>query len=148
MTASRTLEDFIQVVSTQLAEPDPGVIAQIRGVVSALGPERVAVLVRTVVRLEQLGGCLIANGSRRRTPGGLFLVLARACVTRAQRAAIWPKTTNPPCDKQEGSVQSDYGIVGTGQALKSVQNSMDIIAPGMSPVNTEERRSNVSIPAQ
>jgi PHAX RNA-binding domain len=137
---SETLETFIQATAKQLGEPDPGVIAQIRRIVAQLGPEHVAVLVRTVARLEQLGGCLTLHGTRRRTPGGLFIVLARGCMSQHQRGEVWPEyriptTTEPPGDEPEGSASSETGARSADDTL--------IIAPKSKSVNTAaERRYN------
>ena len=134
-------EQLITTIAQKLNEPDGGVIAQIRAVVAQLGPEKVAVLVRTVAQLEQLGGCLIVSGSRRRTPGGLFLVLARGCMSRAQRAAVWPVFSETPTaeaaeDKSAASTRS----IETGGTTAP---SKAIVTPKLKSVNmTAKGRSN------
>ena len=132
--------ELIQAISAQLNEPDPGVVAQIRGVIQVLGPERVATLVRATVRLEQLGGVLIADGSRRRSPGGVFFVLARACLSRQQRRQVWPEPWRPetaeaPRSERDASTQSDRETGDGGRRVESHHTHTAILPSPVSRVN-------------
>lgn len=136
--------ELIAAIGKQLGELNEGFLRQVDRIIDQLGPERVAVLVRTVVRLEQLGGCLVLLGHRRRTPGGLFIILARGCMSQDQRGAVWPEyakreaaddvSAASPASKME----LETGARKTGKA---------IIAPVQTVVNeTAERRHNAPTP--
>jgi hypothetical protein len=64
--------------------------AQIRRIVEALGPEPALALVAEVHALEAAGGMLVPDGHRRRTPGGVYFVLARERLTPEQREVVFP----------------------------------------------------------
>jgi hypothetical protein len=109
--AQNTRAAFVQAVAAQLGELDPGAVAQLQGIIDTLGAQRVVALVRCVVRLQALGGCLIVDGTRKRSAGGLFLVLARGCMSQDQRAAVWPEyrkleTAEAPGGQSGASTQS------------------------------------------
>jgi phosphorylated adapter RNA export protein len=65
-----------------LQEPEVALLGRI---LRCLGPARtIAVLVETL-HIEAAGGVLTRDGTRRRTPGGLFLRLVREQVNREER---------------------------------------------------------------
>jgi hypothetical protein len=80
----------VRQIVESLGETAPAPLNQIRQIVAALGEmESLAVLARTE-RVEQAGGILVANGTRRRTPGGVFFQLVRKELTRKLRGLIFP----------------------------------------------------------
>jgi len=65
---------------------------QIARVVERLGPERARAFLVRVREIEVGGGRMLPDGSRRRTPGGLFFLLLRqsADVSRRDKGYIFP----------------------------------------------------------
>jgi hypothetical protein len=59
-----------------------------------IGPERAQDFLRQALDVEAQGGMMIADQSRRRTPGGVFFYLIRKSVSKEERKAIFP--TTPP----------------------------------------------------
>ena len=57
---------------------------------ATLGEARVRAFVDEALAVEGRGGLLLADGSRRRTRGGVFFYLMRQGVTPAERRAIFP----------------------------------------------------------
>lgn len=91
-------------IAAHLNETEPGPLKQIKAIVHALGIEAALNLLAETQQVEANTGLLVADGSRRRTPGGVFFYLARQRVPPKQRRAIWPpqrqaaKRSAPPFD--------------------------------------------------
>ncbi len=80
MTEQRPVdEQAVQTIAQTLGETDRAVIAQLRRAIRVLGVDATHALVAETQQLEAQGGMLTRDGSRRRTPGGVFfqLVLQR-----------------------------------------------------------------------
>jgi phosphorylated adapter RNA export protein len=67
----------------------------LRRIVQTLGPERALQLLEQAVTVEAEGGLLVVDGSRRRTPGGVFFRLVREQTPPAERSRIRPWTKKP-----------------------------------------------------
>ena len=61
-----------------------------------LGPDYTAQLLAQTLEVEAQGGMLVRNGSRRRTPGGVFFQLVRQQATRSQRDYLFPRAVPQP----------------------------------------------------
>ncbi len=72
-----------------LGETEPQPLAQLRAIVVALGDEAAQSLLEETQPVEANGGLLLPDGSRRRTPGGVFFHLAYERLTLEQRKAIY-----------------------------------------------------------
>jgi flagellar biosynthesis GTPase FlhF len=62
---------------------------QIRQITVLYGPEFVQWLLEEVRRVEEAGGILTQDGSRRRTPGGVYLLLAKQYAETDEQRAIF-----------------------------------------------------------
>jgi hypothetical protein len=77
-------------IARKLGETNKAPQLQIRRIVEVLGPEQALAVLAEVKQVEANGGMLVPDGSRRRTPGGVFFVLARRHLAPAQQAAVFP----------------------------------------------------------
>jgi len=77
-------------IANTLGEKEPGPRAQVARVVRVLGIERAQALYEQTLAVETAGGMMLPDGSRRRTPGGVFFKLAREVATKQERRAIFP----------------------------------------------------------
>jgi hypothetical protein len=79
-------------IATALGETEPDPVGQIARAVDRLGPERTRAFLAQVQEIEAGGGQMLPDGSRRRTPGGLFFLLLRrsADVSRRDKVFIFP----------------------------------------------------------
>lgn len=68
---------LVQQLSSQLEEKK---LKSLYNVVDAIGLDGARQLLADTLQLEANGGLTIADGSRRRTPGGVFFYLLKACV--------------------------------------------------------------------
>jgi len=98
-------EEVAQNIAELLGESDERPRTQITGVVAALGEQVALELVAETQRVEEAGGMLVPDGSRRRTPGGVFFVLARRRLSSADRTAIFgqPTARAPKAPKPAGN---------------------------------------------
>ncbi len=76
-----------------LGETEPDPMGQIARAVDRLGVERARAFLAQVQEIEAQGGRMLPDGSRRRTPGGLFFLLVRqsADVSRRDKVYIFPQ---------------------------------------------------------
>jgi hypothetical protein len=79
-----TVETLAQV----LQEPK---VPLLRQVLWTLGIDRITALLTEALQVEAAGGMLTKDGTRRRTPGGVFFHLVRQQVTRSQREYLFPR---------------------------------------------------------
>jgi hypothetical protein len=68
----------------------------LRQVLQTLGQDRCAALLKDTRTCEANGGMLTKNGSRRRTPGGVFFPLVKERATPQERRRLFP----PPAPQQ------------------------------------------------
>jgi hypothetical protein len=71
-----------------LQEPN---VPLLRQVLAVLGLDHTAALLAEALEVEAHGGLLVRNGTRRRTPGGVFFQLVRQHATRSQRDYLFPR---------------------------------------------------------
>lgn len=69
------LAALVKEITTTLSEPNVDLISRI---VIAIGEERARALLDQVLAIEADGGQMTLDGTRRKTPGGLFISKARA----------------------------------------------------------------------
>jgi hypothetical protein len=90
MTQSTDARELVQTIAQQLGETQHGPIQQIRRVVERLGADTARAFLTETQQVEAQGGMLLPDGSRRRTPGGVFFYLVRSRISAVDRAAIFP----------------------------------------------------------
>jgi PHAX RNA-binding domain len=91
----KPLDPAAQQIAATLGETEPVPLMHIRRIVQTLGPERALQLLEQAQTVEAQGGLLLLDGSRRRTPGGVFFRLVREQTTPAERRRIWPWIKKP-----------------------------------------------------
>ncbi len=77
-------------IANALGEKESGPRAQVARVVRVLGIERAQALYEQTLAVETAGGMMLPDGSRRRTPGGVFFKLVRDNASKEERRAIFP----------------------------------------------------------
>lgn len=79
----------------------------VRKVVQVIGPERAQAFLDKTLAIEANGGLLLEDGSRRRTPGGVFFHTVRNSIPVGERKRIWPWTgeKTPPQPRPPKAVQ-------------------------------------------
>jgi hypothetical protein len=87
----------VQTIVTALNETEERPRTQIAAIVRALGEDAALAILVEANQIEATGGMMLPDGSRRRTPGGVFFAVARRRLSPEDREAIFPKT--PPARK-------------------------------------------------
>jgi hypothetical protein len=77
-------------IAQQLSETNPLAIEQIELIVRHLGAEAALAFLQETLEVEARGGLMLPDGSRRRTPGGVYLYLVKGHIPRNVRSIIWP----------------------------------------------------------
>ncbi|RRR76484.1 MAG: hypothetical protein EI684_02950 [Candidatus Viridilinea halotolerans] len=77
----------IETIATTLGETEPRLHKQIVHVVEIMGMEEAQEIFEDAQRVEAEGGMLTIDGTRRRTPGGVFHVLVKRRLTETGRKA-------------------------------------------------------------
>jgi hypothetical protein len=81
-------EALVTHIAETLHEPN---VELIRKVLAVLGAERVQALFQKTLAIEAQGGLTVQDGSRRRTPGGVFFKTVKEGTTLAERWHIFPR---------------------------------------------------------
>lgn len=93
---------FVRSVADMLGETSQGAFWRLHLIVRVLGSARVVALLKETLKVEQQGGLMVLNGSRRRTTGGVFFHLAKQ-----QYASILPPSVMQPpkfAQRKQGKV--------------------------------------------
>lgn len=77
-------------IAEKLGETEPNPIKQITVLIRHFGAERMLDLLEETLKIEEQGGMMVANGQRRRTPGGVFFFLAKDRMTPDERQRLLP----------------------------------------------------------
>jgi hypothetical protein len=98
VTPAQEGRDVAKLIATQLEERKATAWATIHRSVIALGADAALALLQKTHDVEAAGGMLVPDGSRRRTPGGVYFWLVRQEATEAQHREIFqyggPKSPN------------------------------------------------------
>lgn len=84
---ARQVRETIARIADTLGETEPRQRDQIARVVEVLGVEDALALLNETQGIEASGGMLTADGSRRRSPGGVFLTILKNRLTAEGRKA-------------------------------------------------------------
>ncbi len=99
---------LVQGIASELGETEDVTQVLIKRIVRTLGEERTRELVRHAKVIEEQGGMMVPDGSRRRTLGGVFFKLAKDAATPEERSRIWmPKNRRPtPAEASTSKAQT------------------------------------------
>jgi PHAX RNA-binding domain len=89
----------VETLAAVLHEPNVPLLRQVWRV---LGADRTAALLAAALQREAAGGMLTRDGTRRRTPGGVFFQLVKEQASPQERRRLFPSTALPP---QQGPPQ-------------------------------------------
>jgi hypothetical protein len=97
-------EETVSTIAKALGESDEVPLFQIAGVVRVLGEETAQKILAETQEIEKNGGMMLPDGSRKRTPGGVFFFLARQKLSQADKLAIFrpPKEPKAPSSSTGG----------------------------------------------
>ena len=83
----------VDQIAAALGETNPRAIWQLNNYTKHKGTEAALALLQRTLDLEAQGGMLVPNGSRRRTPGGVYFALASETLTADEQVIVFPPPT-------------------------------------------------------
>jgi hypothetical protein len=89
MTTPDQTKDVVTTIATQLGETEPAPLGQIQRIVKRLGKETALAFLAETQQLEAQGGLMLRDGSRRRTPGGVFFYLVKQRISTKDKLRIF-----------------------------------------------------------
>jgi hypothetical protein len=89
ITTHAERDEVVKTIAEQLGEHEAEPLRQLYTIVKHLGTEQALAFLRETVAIEEAGGMLLADGSRRRTPGGVFFYLVRTKGPKEVRALFF-----------------------------------------------------------
>ena len=100
-------DDAVTTIAQKLGETEPEPLQRLRAVVDILGPEQALAMCEKALAVEQQGGMLTQDGTRRRTVGGIFFYLVRGTGNKKVQR-LWPRPRqkrpmprdNPPASQK------------------------------------------------
>src|SRR5689334_18937481 len=142
---SAEILEYAKELATLLHETQPVPRKQIKRVVQTCGIEFARELYKATAEIEDQGGLMLPDNSRRRTRGGVFFHLVRSKIDAAQRQIIFPSFRNSKAGNQVKPVSVPLITwderITLIQALQSEQGeikSMKVILSGR-PGRVEKR---------
>ena len=99
------INELTKEIAERLAEPN---VALLHTIIEAVGPEQAQALFAQTLEIEAGEGLMLKDGSRRRTPGGVFMFLARGTMPNRLKRKIWPA---PPKAKTPGQGQQSKSAI-------------------------------------
>lgn len=96
-------EELIKHIAETLNEPN---IILVRKVIRLIGPERAETCLQKTLEVEANGGMMTRDGSRRRTPGGVFFQVVRETSTNKERRRIFPSMATTATSNAEAPKES------------------------------------------
>ncbi|HYO96154.1 MAG TPA: phosphorylated adapter RNA export RNA-binding domain-containing protein [Polyangiaceae bacterium] len=91
-------EETVAHISKSLGEVEETPLTQISEVVRVLGEEGALALLKETLDIEKKGGMLLADGTRRRSPGGVYFQLARKKLPADEKKQIFREKKLPASD--------------------------------------------------
>jgi len=134
-TMSPEVQALAAETAAALGETEPDPMGQIARAVDRLGPDRARAFLARVQEIEAGGGQMLPDGSRRRTPGGLFFLLLRqsADVSRRDKVYIFPqlfRQTTPRAAAEDSAVPPRHPSPGPTRPTAHSRNSDSRTAQG------------------
>ncbi len=92
-------------IAAALAEPN---LRLLQRIVARLGPDTALTFLAETLALEAAGGLLTEDGTRRRTPGGVYFHLVRGRIAKHDRWRLWPADRPRPAVTWPWAARTDY----------------------------------------
>jgi hypothetical protein len=100
----KTRPTFISIAHA-LGERKPRPWGQLRSIVEFIGEEAALALLKEVQQVEANGGMMLPDGSRRRTPGGVYFYLAYKKLTPDQQRIVYAFPKNKKGKENEDGTE-------------------------------------------
>jgi len=121
----------VDTLAQALQEPKRALLLK---VLRTVGQDRCAAILADTLQCEDGGGMLTKDGTRRRTPGGVFFQLVKERVTPQERRRLFPPPAAPhrkdhPAQQAQGQAQ-DAAPALTWDEARSLMQTLATESPG------------------
>src|SRR5947209_17348280 len=106
ITTHAERDDVVKTIASELGEHEEEPRLLLRRIVKRLGTEQALAFLRETVAIEEAGGMLLADGSRRRTKGGVFFYLVRTKGPKEVRHLFFTHKANQGASRPAESAPS------------------------------------------
>ena len=107
----------VEKIADVLQEPN---IPLLRQVLRTLGQDRCTAILTETLQCENDGGMLTNDGTRRRTPGGIFFHFVRQQATPQERRRLFPRPTPQQSTKPSQPQRPDQAPVMTWADVQTI----------------------------
>ena len=128
-------------IAEQLGESEPMPRQTIERSVKVLGSEGALTFLKRTLEIEVAGGMMLPDGTRRRTPGGVYFYLIRKEVSQKQRMRIFPMQAAP--EQRQGAATSGESSASEPVAAAVVPVKMTWAERGEVLDETEEEKGEI-----
>lgn len=143
-------EDAVEKIAKTLGESEEIPLKQIGQILESIGEERTMQLIAETLEIESKGGLMVPDGSRRRSPGGVFFNLVRQVLPREEKQRIFYSQAQGQAPKRESKAKeleaeggaSDRSSAEKGVATKARRPRIIEVAKDLGP----KRRKTASYP--
>ena len=130
--SNQSITYIVADIAAQLSETNPVALTQIKAIVEAVGEAQARAWLTETLDIEAKGGMQTKNQKRRRTPGGVYLYLARGKLPKETRRQIFPyphkrkskgkeKQSQPPAFRWEERLDIFTEIEPTSGEVQTVK---------------------------
>ncbi len=100
------------LIADQLGETDAPPREQIQRIVERLGADAALAVLKETLEREAQGGMMLPDGSRRRTPGGIYFYIIRRRVTKEDWAFISPASQEQAVPRPPVTWEDRLAVLG------------------------------------
>jgi hypothetical protein len=123
-------EETISHIAKSLGEVEEIPLSQITGIVRVLGEEGALALLNETMAIEKGGGMMLADGTRRRSPGGVYFQLARRKLPSEEKKIIFRDTKKPEgADAPPPSSSSGSGSAASDASRFPRRRVVEVVPP-------------------
>lgn len=122
-------EETVSHIAKALGEVEETPLTQIEGVLRVLGEDVTLSLLKETLEIESKGGQLLADGTRRRSPGGVFFQLARKKLPVEERKEIFRERKPAGGDDPPASARTETAASPTADASRLTRRRVVEVIP-------------------
>ena len=157
----KAVYDTAGQIMGELEETQPHARGQIKRIVQVCGIEFAQDILRQTQEVEANGGMLTLDGSRRRSPGGVFFYLAKEQMSGENRKQIFyqrkkketpkdgkdntPETQSAPTEPATTAANLDHLSPAQAARLKQLEQAAETLRKRIADLKKKPKREQVSL---
>lgn len=117
---------IVRSIATQLGEKEKTPLIQIRKIVEKCGVEFAQTILKETLEVEAKGGMMVNDGTRRRTPGGVFFYLARGRLPSNIRNKIFGSQKKAKNANQQQGKKAPAETIAWDERMPLIQPLLEV----------------------